>query len=191
MWVGVAIVAISVIAGARIIGAADDTIEVWSVSSDMAAGQPLTADDLVATQIYFRDPGEADSYLRVSDRLPADARLNRAVGAGELVPRTALQRAGSGGVSTLPLVLPALAMPPDLTPGTRVDVWSVNEVGDRFRSKVILEDVEVVGVPAGADGFGATLERQLLLGIEADQQEAVGAALEAAADGTLTIQKRG
>ena len=82
MWVGVAIVVLSVIAGARIIGAADDTIEVWSVSSDMAAGQPLTADDLVATQIYFRDPGEADAYLRVSDRLPADARLNRAVGAG-------------------------------------------------------------------------------------------------------------
>lgn len=191
MWVGIALVAVSVLAGARIIGAADDTVQVWSTSTDMAAGQPLLGEDLVAAKVHFSDVEESDRYLLVDEALPAEATLGRAVGEGELVPRTALDQAGSSGVSTLPLVLPSLAIPPGLTPGTRVNVWSVNEAKNGYASSIILADVEVVAVPAGADGFGAGVERQLLLGIEADQQKTVAAALEAAADGTLTVQKRG
>lgn len=191
MWVGIALVAVSVLAGARIIGEADDTVQVWSTAADLAAGQSLTSDDLVATNVHFSDASEFDNYLLVAEQLPARATLARAVGEGEMVPRTALSQAGSAGVSTLPLVLPSLAIPPSLSPGTRVNVWSVNEKAKGFAASIILEDVEVVGVPSGADGFGAALERQLLLGIEADQQDAVAAALEAAADGTLTVQRRG
>lgn len=191
MWVGIALVAVSVLAGARIIGAADDTVQVWSTSADMAAGQPLTGADLVAAKVHFSDEEEIGRYLLVEESLPAEATLGRAVGEGELVPRTALGQAGSSGVSTLPLVLPSLAIPPGLTPGTRVNVWSVNEVKNGYASSIILADVEVVAVPAGADGFGAGVERQLLLGIDADQQKTVAAALEAAADGSLTVQKRG
>lgn len=191
MWIGIALVGVSVLAGARIIGAADDTVQVWSTSADMAAGQPLTAEDLTATKVYFNDDGEVDRYLLVQEELPADATLGRAVGEGEMVPRTALGGAGVNDVSTLPLVLPSLAIPPGLTPGTRVNVWSVNEVKNGYSSSIILADVEVVAVPAGAEGFGAGVERQLLLGIDAGQQKTVAAALEAAADGTLTVQKRG
>lgn len=191
MWIGIALVAVSVFAGARIIGAADDTVQVWSTGADMAAGQPLGGDDLVATKVHFTEQEEIDRYLLVDEELPADATLGRAVGQGELVPRTALGRAGSSGVSTLPLVLPSLAIPPGLTPGTRVNVWSVNEAKNGYASRVILADVEVVAVPTGAEGFGAGVERQLLLGIDADQQGTVAAALEAAEDGTLTVQKRG
>lgn len=191
MWVGIALVAVSVLGGARIIGAADDTVQVWSTSADMAAGQPLTGEDLVAAKVHFSEVDELDRYLRVDEELPAEATLGRAVGQGELVPRTALDQAGSSGVSTLPLVLPSLAIPPGLTPGTRVNVWSVNEAKNGYTSSIILADVEVVAVPAGADGFGAGVERQLLLGIDAQQQKTVAAALEAAADGTLTVQRRG
>lgn len=191
MWVGIGLVAVSVLGGARIIGAADDTVQVWSAEADMAAGQQVDGADLEAISVHFTDAEELARYLRVTDELPADATLARTVGEGELIPRTALGRVGSSGVSTLPLVLPALAIPPSLTPGTRVDIWSVNERPKGFRSAVILTDVEVVSAPAAADGFGATAERQLLLGIDAEQQDAVGDALEAAADGTLTVQKRG
>ena len=192
MWVGIAIVALSVVAGARVVGAADETVPVWSLRADLAAGQPVAADDLVATRVRFADPGELGRYLPADRPLPAGATLARAVGEGELLPRDALGEAGRSGVSTLPLVLPALAVPPDLVPGSRVDVWAVTEQpSGGFRAATVLEDVEVVAVPAAADGFAAGVERQLLLGIGAGQEEAVAATLEAAASGTLTVQRRG
>jgi len=191
MWAGIALVALSVVAGARIVGAADDTVRVWSAAEDLAAGEVLTAETLTATSVHFAERADLDRYFLVDEQLPSEVSLARSVGAGELVPRAALSAAGADGVSTLPLVLPGLAVPPELTPGTRVDVWSVNERGDRYRAEIVLADVEVVGVPAGGDGFGATLERQVLLGVGPDQQDAVAKALAAAADGTLTLQKRG
>ena len=35
---GVALVAVSVVAGARLLGGADDSVTVWSAASDLAAG---------------------------------------------------------------------------------------------------------------------------------------------------------
>ena len=78
---GIALVAASVLVGARLLGGADDTVEVWSAGADLAAGQPVTEADLVARRVRFGDEADGDRYLRVGDRLPDDATLSRAVGA--------------------------------------------------------------------------------------------------------------
>ena len=47
MGVGIAIVAASVVAGARVIGAADDAVTVWAATGDLAPVAALEPDDLV------------------------------------------------------------------------------------------------------------------------------------------------
>src|SRR5687768_11311810 len=41
LWVGILIVAVSVVAGARLLAAADDTVTVWTAVRDMGAGDTV------------------------------------------------------------------------------------------------------------------------------------------------------
>ena len=103
LWVGVALVAASVVLGARLLAAADDMVKVWSAGSDLGAGQRLQPDDLVAQRVRFDDARALEGYLGAADELPADAVLVRPVAAGELVPAAALGSAQDSGLVELPL----------------------------------------------------------------------------------------
>src|SRR5215212_1297002 len=77
---GVLLVLASVLLGARVVGAADATVPVWSVTGDLAAGTVLTPDDLTAVDV--RLDGTARGYLSASVD-PAGRTLARSVGTGE------------------------------------------------------------------------------------------------------------
>ena len=70
LWVGVAIVAVSVVAGARLLGAADDSVTVWAAARDVAPGDTVREDDLVSTSVRFEDTADLDRYLLTSTRCP-------------------------------------------------------------------------------------------------------------------------
>jgi hypothetical protein len=110
----------SVLLGARVIGAADATVPVWAAAGDLAAGSRLTADDLVPVDV--RLDKTASAYLATGSH-PEGRTLNRAVRAGELVPRSALD----GGAPLVDLALPVQAgyVPPSLERGQLVDVYAV------------------------------------------------------------------
>ena len=192
LWVGLAIVALSVVAGARLLGAADDSVQVWSVAEPLAAGEQVGAEDLLATRVRFAEASDLDRYLLVEDPLPADAALVRAVEAGELLPRSALGEAAAEGVVRVPLTLPGTAVLPDLRPGQRVDVYVAAQDAARPRpAELVLEDAEVVSVSAAADGLGASAERQLVLGVDPEQRADLPDALGRVASGTVTVVGRG
>ena len=65
LWIGVVIVAVSVVGGARLMASADDTVGVWSVAVDAGPGTRLSADDLVAHRVRFADAGDVDGYFTV------------------------------------------------------------------------------------------------------------------------------
>jgi hypothetical protein len=117
---GVLLVLGSVLLGARVVTGADATVPVWSASGDLAAGTVLDQDDLVAVPVRLDDV--AAQYLATSTR-PEGRVLGRAVRAGELLPRSALEEA-TGRVQ---LALPVQAgyVPPGLTRGQVVDVYAV------------------------------------------------------------------
>ncbi|WP_138733682.1 SAF domain-containing protein [Modestobacter excelsi] len=117
---GVLLVLGSVLLGARVVTGADATVPVWSVSGDLAAGTVLDADDLVAVSVRLDDV--AGQYLATSTR-PEGRVLGRAVRAGELLPRSALEEAT--GLVQLALPVQAGYVPPGLTRGQVVDVYAV------------------------------------------------------------------
>src|SRR4051812_27091927 len=93
LWLGVAIVAASVLAGSLLLGTSEKTVPVWAATQPLASGHVLTAGDLAVRRIRFDGSDEAGLYFPADQQLPADLRLSRAVGAGELVPQAAVEPA--------------------------------------------------------------------------------------------------
>jgi hypothetical protein len=120
---GVLLVLVSVVVGARVLAAADRSQLVWVTGSDLAAGVTLTDDDLVAAQVRLF--GSGAGYLPAHGEKPVGYVLGRAVGSGELLARSALVAPG-GGDELRQVSVPVLPVhyPSGLGRGERVDVWT-------------------------------------------------------------------
>lgn len=176
--------------GARLMGSADDTVEVWAARTELVPGQPLTADDLQARRVRFADPDDERRYLKVGADLPTDATLSRAVGRGELVPATALGDPDSAVVE-VPLSLAGDDIPNRLRAGDTVDVYLLSEPGAKTTGDRIFDDVAVRAIPAADDTFGASGERQVLVAVPEDQADDIGRVLAAARDDRISLTRQG
>ena len=168
LWIGVAIVAISVVAGARLLAAADDSVAVWATTADLAAGAEVTGDDLEARQVRFVDGADLDLYVPADQALPADARLLRGVGEGELLPRAALGAADDTGVLQLPISVEPTLVPDSVEAGSVVSVYVRDTSRCRECAGAALERVTVVDAPSADDLTGT---RQLVLAVEQDDAD--------------------
>jgi hypothetical protein len=170
LWIGIAIVAVSVVAGARLLASADDTVAVWAVADDMGAGDLVSDVDLVVRRVRFADGGDLDRYFRADDTLPADLQLTRGVGAGELLPRAAVGAAAEADRLQVSVEVAPGRVPTSVDEGAVVDVFVLDagDPGRRPRHELgpALAEVTVVDAPAADDGFGSTTGlRQLVLAV--------------------------
>ena len=168
LWIGIALVALSVVAGARILGADDSSVVVWALSDDAAPGTQLTEDDLVGHRVDFSDGSDLDRYFTSDDTLPAQMRVNRAIGAGELLPRSALADAGEDGRVQLPLDLENGAVSRGLSSGAIVDVYVSGGKRCEECRGAVLSEVPVTEVDL-SDELGT---RQVVLAVDQDQADA-------------------
>jgi hypothetical protein len=190
MWIGIAIVAVSVVAGVRLVGGADDTISVWAVTEDLGAGATVEPDVLAARAVRFADEADAARYLRADQPLPAGRFLTRGVGAGELLPLAALGEAGTSGVVQVPIRVPADGVPPSVDVGSRVDVYVSDDARATRPAVLLLGDVSVTAAPGPSEDVGATGDRQLVLGVPEGEDDALTRLIAASAAGTLTVVGR-
>lgn len=189
LWIGVLIVAVSVVAGARLLAAADDTVVVWSVAEDAGPGARLDAADLEPRRVRFADEADLSAYYTVDDELPADLVLVRGVGAGELLPRGAIGAADSGAdVVELPVAVDTEQVPPSVAAGSVVSVYLVGSRADG----PLLEDVTVVDAPSLESTFGSTTgRRQLVLAVPDDLATSFLDELGRVQQPLLTVVRRG
>jgi len=165
-----------VLVGARVVTAADATVPVWSAAGDLAAGTVLAEGDLVAVSVRLDDV--ADRYLATSTH-PEGRVLGRAVRAGELVPRSALEEA----TDQVQLALPVQAgyVPPGLTRGQVVDVYAVADpaVGATGQTggevDLVVSAAPVQAVTGRGDGVlsTATTTVQVVVAVAADDAAGV------------------
>jgi len=158
-------VAVSVVAGARLLAAADDTVAVWAVEADMGPGEQVTVDDLVSRRVRFADDGDLDHYFSVDDDLPGDLELTRGVGAGELLPRGAVGSAGESGLLQVRIAVDNEQVPAAVDAGSVVHVYLVSVTADGGPAapsgEPALEAVTVVDAPPVEDNFAATGNRTI------------------------------
>lgn len=166
--VGLLIVLASVALGARVVAAADDTVPLYAAATTLVAGRTLTTADLTVVRVHL-GAGSA-AYLRAQSALPAQATLLRTLGAGELVPRSALGAASA--LQVRPVTVPLDGEPPaGLRVGARVDVWSSARDpaagATHYASPVRLAQAAEVSALSGRDSGLSVAQRgsvQILLG---------------------------
>lgn len=208
LWVGVLIVVVSVVAGARLFASADDSVAVWAADTDLVAGSAVSADDLRVVHVRFRDGDDLEGYVLAAEAPDGDALLTRDVGAGELLPSGALGSGDDADVVHVPVPVEGVRVPPSVRAGSVVDVWASGDAltsapdgaGDGSGSSgseapspgalLLLEEVQVVEAPSGDAQLGSTSDRQLVIAVPDEQQDAVGPALAAIATGVVTVTVR-
>lgn len=176
---GVLLVLVSVVFGARILAAADTSTPVWAVTGDLTAGTTLRADDLRAVRVrLFTD---SERYLGVGTS-PVGRTLTRPLGAGELLPRASLTDVAPGRLVSLPVALNHA--PDSLHRGQRIDVFASTKAagaGGTARTQRILAGVPVqaVRLPRGGLSGGGT-DYTVLVQVAPDAAAAVIAAVRTA-----------
>lgn len=168
LLVGVLIVAAAVAVGSRVVAAADDTVGVYAVRSTLPAGTALSPEDVMVERVRLSS-GTA-GYLAATGPVPSGQVLLRTVGAGELLPRSAVGDAAALRRRPVSIPLDGVA-PSGLTAGSLVDVWvsarASRNAGAGFRPpERLAERAEVFHVDAPGTGLtaGREVTVQVLLG---------------------------
>lgn len=192
LWVGIAIVAASVLLGARLLAAADDTVAVWATVADAGAGDRLTADDLTVQRVRFADEAALSGYFAADRALPAELLLTRPVGAGELLPRAAVGAAEETGLLHVPVAVDPELVPPSVDAGAVVDVHLVPSAGERAaETGPALAGVTVLEAPELATSFGTTGRRQLVLAVPEEDAQRYFQLLATYDAPVVTVVRRG
>ncbi|MGD9957034.1 MAG: SAF domain-containing protein [Candidatus Nanopelagicales bacterium] len=175
---GVALVVLSVVLGSRILAAAGDREQVWSLAAPLAAGTTLQADDLVAVPVALDDLA---AYVPASTDVVGQV-LRRDAAAGELLPASALGDAGAVDLRWVTVPVDPLHAPPGLARGERVDVYVTPSDGAAVGAGVqVLPSLVLPGVlvddPGSSDASGVTDLLGVVLEVPAsDADRAVAAA---------------
>jgi hypothetical protein len=188
LWIGIAIVAVSVVAGARLLGTADDSVAVWAAADDLVAGQELAGDDLSPRRVRFVAADDLHHYWPADEALPAGARLLRQVGAGELVPRDAVGTEQEDGLLAVPLAVEPTLVPPGVAAGSVVNVYVSASGRCPECTGPALTGVTVAAAPVLDELTGT---RQLVVSVEEGDADRWFALLSRLDDPVVTVASRG
>ncbi|MFP5253198.1 MAG: hypothetical protein ACLGH4_05330 [Actinomycetes bacterium] len=193
LFVGIALVAVTALLGATLLGDRDAT-PVWAARGPLAEGQAVEADDLVARDVRFADPADASRYVAADGPVPDGLVLTRPVGSGELLPLTALGQ-GTEPLLEVPLTVTAEAVPSTVRAGSVVDVWVTpspdlvvdEETEGNADSVLVFASVRVVALSRAGGALGPAATRQVIVGLEQDQQASLPRALGRLARGDVVL----
>jgi hypothetical protein len=165
--------------------AADDRVSVWAVRTDIPAGSPVTASQLVGVDVQVP---ELSAYWLSEDSVPPDLVATRDFASGELLTRSNVRTEDATSIRIVTLPVLRNQMPSNLEVGRRVDVYVVDRgvTGEADGPpRLVLRSAIVSAVDGDSGAFGGTsLEVGVALSLPEDQ---VPRLLDAQAQGTLTL----
>jgi len=192
LWVGVVIVAACVVAGARILGSADNTVAVWAIAGDHAAGTPLDDDDLVPKQVRFADSQDLDGYFGIDADLPPHPVFAHAVSDGELLPRQAVGSTDAPGLMEVPLSVDPGQVPPSVGEGSIVDVYVAGSPRGSLAQELdrpVIKAARVAAYLSATDSLGGSGQAQLTVAVAERGARTYFAVLAAVDSPVVTIVK--
>ncbi len=155
LLVGVLLVLLSVVLGAKVVAEADDTVSVWAVTTDLAPDSVLTAEDLRRVAVRLDD--SLGSYVRADGDVPVGYVVRRDLRPGELLPAAAIARDDLADRRRVTVTVDE-AVAKGLRRNAVVDVYVVPDDTPGAKSpraaRLVLERVTVARDPAGDRGLG-------------------------------------
>jgi hypothetical protein len=198
---GVLLVLASVLVGARVLGAADDTTPVWAATKNLPAGSQVSADDVEMVDVSL-GPEVGTAYLSATAPLTSGLVLAKPLAAHELLTRSAVDTSVTAPVAQLPLGVEWSSMPSDLAPGDIVDVWvvppnaadaqgaSAFPASGTTRAISVLRSVMVVATDSPVTlGSGST--RNVVVGLGRTQLGRLANVLPRLSSGTIVLVRHG
>lgn len=151
LLVGLALVAASIAGVVGIVTAADEGDDVFAAPGLLTAGQVLTLADLDVRRVALGIEGHG--YLTPADMPPEGLVVTRTVGAGELVPRSAVGDARGPSATTVVVTL-STALGATVRPGDSLDLWSAPALdGGRFGAPAVIASGTQLVRTVTADGI--------------------------------------
>ena len=157
LLVGVVLVLLGTVLGARLVAGADDTTPMYATATAIRPGDHLTADNLRRVDVQLGD--ESARYLTAVSAVPEDTYALRDIPEGELVPASAV--GSRSAVSVQPVTVEvdassARGLPADAS----VDVWvsprDTQSTQERYLDATLaLQRVSVSPVTQDSGRFGA------------------------------------
>jgi hypothetical protein len=182
---GVLLVLASVVAGARLLAAADDRAAVLVARHDLVPGQHLTADDFTVGHVQLDD--QAGRYVAAAAP-PVGYVVTRFVGTDELLPADAVAT-GAVAADSRYVTVPVQPghLPSDLARGDLVDVYLTGPAAAGTRAPaptLVLAAVPVRTTGGGSRVFGSSST----LSVELEVPEArVADLVHAVESGTIDL----
>ena len=154
--VGAVLLLASTVLGARLLGAPDPGVAVWSARHDLPAGLGLRADDLELRRVHL--DASAPRYVEASTSVPQGLVLARPVGSGELLPVSAVAPPSTPpDLRVVTVAVDRFHVADDLERGERVDVYVTPDAGQgSSTSRLLAADADVVDVMQDGGGFGGS-----------------------------------
>jgi hypothetical protein len=177
---GVVLVLLAVVAGARIFAAAGHYTAVYVARHPLVPGEHVAADDLAVGQVRFR--GEGSGYVAAGSA-PVGYVVTRYVGVGELVPVTALAARPVTAAASRLVAVPVEPghLPSDLGHGDLVDLYVTPKSGSGAKLPIPTEVVSSVPVDSYDDGsrtLSGAATASVVLAVPRDQVVDVVRAIE-------------
>lgn len=163
---GVLLVLVSVLVGARVLSSADRSQQVWVATRELPAGTVLGAGDLQRGRVRLLE--RSGLYAAVGAQPPVGYVVRRTVGRGELLPVGALGKPDDP-VTVRQVTVPTAAghLPPDLRRGDRVDVY-VTPADKGGSPRLVLEGVLVQGTTNLGGLAASSQDRPVVLSVGPD-----------------------
>jgi hypothetical protein len=189
LLLGVLLVAITALGGAKLLSAADDTTAIWAAERDLPAGTKLTSQDLTTVRVRFTSDAAAGQYVAADADLEGLV-VTRAVSKGEFVPRQAAVTQADSERTELPLSIATGRLPADTAAGDHVDIWVVPKAADQ-PAKQLWAEVRVIQVDTAKGVAGGSSRRQVLVGLGPRELTRLPAALAMMSTGEPVLIRRG
>ena len=159
LLLGVLLVLLAVVLGAKVLADADERVEVWSVTRDLGSDTMLTPSDVTVAAVRLDET--ARSYVAASEDVDGVV-LTRPVGRGELLPLSAVADDAAPDLRRVVIEVDRYGVT-GLDKGRVVDVYVVPDeaVGgaDQAPPELVLGSVTVAEGGRGEGGFGASGDR--------------------------------
>jgi hypothetical protein len=189
LLLGVLLVLVAVVVGARVFASADRETAVYVASHPLVPGEHLAAGDVQVGHVRFN--GEGGQYVGAAGSAPVGYVVTRYVGAHELLPVAALSAAAPVVVASRFVTVPVEPghLPGDLGHGDLVDVYLTPKAAagsDVPAPRLVAAGVPVDTADGGSRSFSGTATESVVLSVPND---AVRAIVHAVESGTIDLAR--
>lgn len=162
--VGVVLVLLSVVVGAKIVASSSNYDRIWAASHDLAPGTTIAKGDLVAVKVRFHDHG--GGYFSAEGSTLVGRTTTAPISAGQLIPVAALPAKPAVPMRLVTVPVAKLHMPHGDLRGVQVDLYVTlkNSASDGPRApQLVLANVAVADIVSdsslgSSNGSGVVLQ---------------------------------